>query len=69
MKTLLQHALIACTLVITGCRLAGAHPGHGSAAPTSAEHLFEPVHMLPALCVALLLALAVAVVVRRWRRL
>ena len=45
-----------------------AHPGHGTTEPTSPAHAAEPVHLLPVVLLAVVLALGIFSVVRRFRQ-
>ena len=47
---------------------AGAHPGHGTTEPTSPAHAAEPVHLLPVLLLAGVVALGGFSVVRRYQQ-
>ena len=66
--TRLRHAVTSAVLVFATCGVASAHPGHGTTAPTSADHLLEPSHLLPALGVGILLGLVLPMVYRKLRR-
>ena len=45
-----------------------AHPGHGTIEPTSPAHAAEPVHLLPVLLLAGVVALGAFSVVRRYQQ-
>ena len=44
-----------------------AHPGHGTTEPTSPLHAAEPVHLLPVLILATVVACGGFLVVRRFK--
>ena len=70
---IMQHhnfrSVWAMLLVAAVSSSAWAHPGHGTTEPTSPAHAAEPVHLLPVILLAGVVALGGFSVVRRLQRI